>query len=253
MQVYCEISNISIDCGTECYIFILKPSKGEIMPFNLAAFPILGKYDDWHRVYINSEEVDSENLKLIESYFNCDLHELLDVICGVRSFIYYPNMIHTEEIEQLRIMYVRKDVYDYLSKEKFDGEPYTGSMEHFNRTSDIRRAIQLFGIDETEISLYEFHINDLKRGVSDSITDKYSFDYFLKEHGLMANYMLLFNKFEKQLKELRILHLNMRYLSKTWTPYTPCITHQFQEHKIHKKILREFGRIMTKTLKESYK
>jgi hypothetical protein len=252
MQVYCELSNISIDYDTECLVFILKLNKWDNRIFDLAAFPISGRYDDWQRININREEVDSQNLKLIESYFNCDLYDLLDVICGNRSIKDCPDIANAEEISKLRLMYVRKDVYDYLSKEKLNGEPYTGSMDHFDRILDIIEAIRLFCITETEVSLYEYYTHNLKRGVTDSCVKDYSFEYFVKEYGLIANYMLLFKNFEKQLRELRILHVNMKYLSKTWTPYTTCITHQFQEHKIHKKTLREFSRIMTKSLKEDY-
>lgn len=254
MQVYCEISNISINYDTECYLFILKPDKWDNRIFKLAAFPILGRYDDWGRINIDEKEINSENLKLIESYFNCDLYDLINIVFKYADIEKFLEITNVEELKQLKIMYVRKDVYDYLSEKKFNGEPYTGSIDFVGRNGDIKTAIRLFGIDDTEVCLYEFHVNYLKRGLppSNSVKD-YSFEYFLKEYGLIANYMLLFDKFEKELKELSILSSNMKYLSKTWTPFVNCITHQFQEYKVHKKILKEFDRIMTKSLKDLYK
>ena len=247
MAVYCSISNIHISYDDPCLIFILKPNKWYKDKYHLATLPIKGVYDDYYRLM--SIEA-SENIEIIESYFQCDIYEFLEKVQRNQS-LEIGSSENTGELNDLKMMYVKQDVYDYLSSEVIN--PYSEDSEHLREVM----LSELFGCSSSEFYLLNWAYqcpDQVEKSNKESDEKGWNHKYatkeeWLSEFGISTIYLKDLNSFKDIFTELRILQINMREFSKVWTPHIFNITPQFNSNKVHKKILKEFGRIMTKSLK----
>lgn len=121
-SVYCQASNIAIRSGDECVIIPLTANRGRFgySKYIPATLPIEGIYNDYGGL---ENIVKNENTKLIEKVTGVSVEDFVTyLVDGVYTYgrdeakEVSERILDKEYMSKLRFCWVRKDVYEALSK-----------------------------------------------------------------------------------------------------------------------------------------
>ena len=216
-SIHCGISKIAITETQECVLLPLKLYWNDYKP---ATLPIFGKYNGYGGL---EDIVEDDNIKLIESHFDCSIHELCEEIIK-----------EDEEFKGMKFMWIDKKMYDMMSCTQ-----HHAHKDYFNWDLKLAQR-ELSDVMGERSGFLMYEQNEMER------------EYILKEDGIKVKqepltlnikYAIDFDTYGSRLAGLKSVYKNLWVMSSVFAPFEIHRTIQGGAYKDHQRLLEKFTEI----------